>query len=252
MTQPTDRTTLLARRLRVDIDMGTFPAVNYQELVGRRELNPISETRAQDDEGYEDDGAAREATTGYSWRLELKLSHSTNAAGTSLNPVHAFLRQKHLLAQTQNVAAGEFGVRWYDKDGLASGEEFAGRCYVKQWSRDSNASPDLEVVTVVLQGQGQRVPITNPNADLTPAITGLMPATGDDGGGYHVSIFGQHFSGATDVDFGANAADDFTVVSDNHIVATAPAGTAGTVRVTVETPEGVSPNVPADDFVYTA
>ncbi|TCB97583.1 hypothetical protein E0H26_11735 [Micromonospora zingiberis] len=251
MTQPTDRATLLARRLRVDIDLGTYPVVNFQELLGKRELNPISETRAQDDENYDDDGAGREATTGYNWRLELKLSHSTNLDGSSLNPVHAFLRAKHLAAQTQNVAAGEFPVRWYDKNGISSGEEFTGRCYVKQWSRDSNASADLEVVTVVLQGQGRRIPITNPNADLTPAITGLMPATGDDGGGDLVSIFGNHFTNATDVDFGANAAD-FVVVNDSHIVAITPAGTAGTVRVTVETPEGVSPNVPADDFVYTA
>lgn len=251
MTQPTDRVTLLARRLRVDIDTGTYPSVNYQELVGRRELNPISETRAQDDENYEDDGALREATTGYQWRLELKIAHSVDADGVSLNPVHAFLRQMHLLAQTQNVAAGEFGVRWYDREGRQTGEEFEGRCYVKQWSRDSNAAADLEVVTVVLQGQGQRTPITNPVADLTPVVSGLSPATGDEAGGEIINIYGQHFATATDVDFGATPAD-FTVVADNHIVAVAPAGSAGTVQVKVTNPTGSSANTTADDYVYTS
>jgi hypothetical protein len=250
-TTPTDRETLLARRLRVDIDTGTYPAVNYEELLGKRELNPIIEGRMEDDENYEDDGWGRDATTGGNWRLELKISHSVTADGVTVNPVHAFLRTKHLAAITQGVAAGEFGVRWYDDAGRTTGQEFEGRCYVQTWSRDGNAPANLEVVTVVLRGQGPVAPITNPNASLTPVVTGLSPATGDEAGGKPVQIFGTHFTAATDVDFGANAAD-FVVINDSQIVAVAPAGSAGTVQVKVTTSAGASANVAADDYVYTA
>lgn len=250
-TTPTDRETLLARRLRVDIDTATFPASNYQELIGKRELNPIIAPRTEDDENYEDEGWARDATTGGNWRLELKLSHSTNADGVTINAVQAFLRAKHLAAITGPVADAEFGVRFYDKDGLTSGYEFEGRAYVKDWTRDGNAAANLEVVNVVIQGQGAITPITNPNANMTPVVTGLSPATGAAAGGELINIYGTHFTGATDVDFASDAAD-FTVVSDSHIVAVAPAHTAGTVQVKVTTAAGASANVAADDYVYTA
>jgi hypothetical protein len=247
-TTPTDRRTMLARRLRVDIDTGAFPASNYQRLMGIQELKPVDELRTESDEAYEDDGAARESVTGYNWRLEVKILHSTNAAGTALDPVHAFLQAKYHAAKN-NVAAGEFGVRWYDRNGVGDARE--GRAYVKQWSPDGGNGGAQDTVSVVIQGQGPLdAEVLNPAANLTPAVTGLAPAGGPTAGGNLVNVYGTHLTGATDVDFGANPAEDITVVSDSHLVAVAPAGAAGTVQVSVTTPDGTSPNVDADNYTY--
>ncbi|MEU4777466.1 IPT/TIG domain-containing protein [Micromonospora sp. NPDC023633] len=247
-TTPTDRRTMLARRLRVDIDTAAFPASQYQRLMGVQELKPVDELRTESDEAYEDDGAARESVTGYNWRLEVKILHSTNAAGTALDPVHAFLQAKYHAAKN-GVANGEFGVRWYDRNGVGDARE--GRAYVKQWSPDGGNGGAQDTVSVVIQGQGPLdAQVVNPAADLTPAVTGLAPAGGPTAGGNLVNVYGTHFTDATAVDFGATDAEDYVVVSDSHIVATAPAGVAGTVQVSVTTPDGTSPNVDADNYTY--
>jgi len=249
-TTPTDRRSMLARRLRVDIDTATYPASQYQQLKGIYELNPIIEPRIQEDEVYDDEGWLREATTGGQWRIEAKIRHSTGADGETLDPVQAFLRSQFLTAITTDVADGEFGVMIYDRQGRTSGYEFEGRAYVKAWAQDSSAAGDLEGISITLQGQGPLTPITNPLADLTPVVTGLSPSTGGEAGGEIINIYGRHLTGATGVDFGATPADDYTVVSDSHIVAIAPPGVAGTVQVKVTTPAGSSVDGDADDYTY--
>ena len=64
-----------------------------------------------------------------------------------------------------------------------------------------------------------------------------------------MTITGTNLAGATAVDFGGNAA---TIVSDSatQIVVTDPAGTAGTVDVTVTTAGGTSATSAADQFTY--
>ena len=66
-----------------------------------------------------------------------------------------------------------------------------------------------------------------------------------------MTITGTNLAGATVVHFGTTAATNFTVVNDNTITATSPAGTAGTVDVTVTTPSGTSTTSAADQFTYT-
>jgi len=248
-TTPTDRVTMLARRLRVDIDTATYPASQYQQLRGIYELNPIIEPRVQDDETYDDEGWLREATTGGQWRIELKFKHSTGSDGETLDPVQAFLREKFLAAVATDVRSGEIGVMLYDREGRATGYEWEGRAYVKSWARDNNAVGDTEGISITLQGQGPLQQITNPLADLTPVVTGLSPSTGAESGGDLVNIYGRHFMGASAVNFGSDPAGDFTVVSDSHIVAAAPPG-SGVVSVRVTTAAGQSADTAADDYTY--
>jgi len=85
-----------------------------------------------------------------------------------------------------------------------------------------------------------------------PAVTALSPARGPATGGTSVTITGANLTGTTAVNFGANAATGFTVVSGTQITATAPSGTAGAVDVTVTTPNGTSPTSAADAFTYVA
>ena len=90
-----------------------------------------------------------------------------------------------------------------------------------------------------------------PNAGaVLPAVTKVEPAEGPGSGGTIVTITGTHLKEVTSVKFGENAATSFEVNSDTSITAQAPVG-AGTVDVTVGTPEGPSGTTSADQFTYT-
>ena len=95
--------------------------------------------------------------------------------------------------------------------------------------------------------------VTSPNQVLTvtaaPSIDAVNPAIGPTVGGTNVTITGAGFTNATAVKFGAATAT-FTIDSATQITATAPAGAAGTVDITVTTPGGTSAISPIDRFTY--
>src|SRR5207248_5064050 len=70
-----------------------------------------------------------------------------------------------------------------------------------------------------------------------PTVTAVSPNSGSTGGGTSVTITGTNFTSVSAVKFGANTST-FTVNSTTQITATAPAGSAGTVHITVTTPGG--------------
>jgi hypothetical protein len=83
-----------------------------------------------------------------------------------------------------------------------------------------------------------------------PVVSAISPSTGSTAGGQVVTITGTGFTGSTAVTFGTTAATAFTIVSDTTLTATAPAGTAGTVHVTVTTNNGTSATSTADQFTW--
>ena len=85
-----------------------------------------------------------------------------------------------------------------------------------------------------------------------PTVTGISPTSGPLGGGTSVAITGTGFTGATAVNFGSTAATSFTINSDTSITAVSPAGSAGTVDITVTTTGGTSATGSADQFTYAA
>jgi hypothetical protein len=113
---------------------------------------------------------------------------------------------------------------------------------------------DNAVIVVVPAGVvGGPVPIAvltptgSSNTDVTftydappPDVSSLSPPTGPMGGGNTVVVSGRYFTGATAVTFGSTSAGAFTVDSDSHITATAPAFNSGLpdVAVSVTTPSG--------------
>ncbi|MFM7251599.1 MAG: IPT/TIG domain-containing protein, partial [Ilumatobacteraceae bacterium] len=83
-----------------------------------------------------------------------------------------------------------------------------------------------------------------------PVVSSLAPASGLTAGGESVVITGSNLLGATAVRFGGTTAA-FTIGSDTSITAVAPAGTAGSVSVTVTTPGGTSSAAgTGDDYTY--
>jgi uncharacterized protein YdaL len=83
-----------------------------------------------------------------------------------------------------------------------------------------------------------------------PAVSKISPTSGPSTGGTQVTISGSNLGGATSVRFGTVAAT-ISSNSTKSIVVHSPAGTAGTVDVTVTTAGGTSNLVTGDRFTYT-
>jgi len=102
------------------------------------------------------------------------------------------------------------------------------------------------VVTVTVNVTAPAVP---------PTVTGVSPTSGSAAGGTSVVITGTNFStvsGASGVRFGAANAASYAINSATQITANSPAGSAGTVDITVTNPGGTSATSAADQFTYVA
>ena len=84
-----------------------------------------------------------------------------------------------------------------------------------------------------------------------PTVSGVSPNSGSTAGGTAVTITGTNFVAGATVTFGATAATNVVVVNGTTITATAPAGSAGAMTVTVTNPGGQSGNL-ANGFTYVA
>lgn len=85
-----------------------------------------------------------------------------------------------------------------------------------------------------------------------PTVTALAPSGGSTAGGTPVVVTGTNFQSVSAVVFGTNAATSFTYLNPNTIDATAPAGSAGTINVTVTTPLGTSATGAGNAYTYAA
>jgi hypothetical protein len=84
-----------------------------------------------------------------------------------------------------------------------------------------------------------------------PSVSAVSPSSGSTAGGTAVTITGTNFTGATAVRFGSTPATSFSVTGPTSISAQSPAGSLGTVDITVTTLGGTSTVGSADHFTYT-
>jgi hypothetical protein len=247
---PTDGITDLARRYRVDVNMGTFASPDWQQLYGIEKIKPVFTPTRKSDDTVDDAGADRLLVTGYKWGLELDLKHRTASDGVTWNAVQEKLRAA---SEATSTTAAEVQIRYYDRSGR-SGDNASGWVTV-DWDPKGGGNQDDDLVTVKLNGQGPKTALTNPLADLTPIVSALSPATGPTAGGTLVAITGTNFTGvtgATGVKFGTNNATSYVVLDSTRIVAVAPAGTAGSKDVTVTNSTGTSATTgTGNDYLYT-
>lgn len=82
-------------------------------------------------------------------------------------------------------------------------------------------------------------------------VSSVTPSNGSVDGGNIVMIKGSKFTHATEVNFGTRPATSFSILTDTTILATVPAGTVGTVDVTVLTSTGTSNATSSDFYTYT-
>ena len=85
-----------------------------------------------------------------------------------------------------------------------------------------------------------------------PTLTKVTPATGPTSGGTTVTITGTNFATVTSVKFGNAAATSLTVKSTTQLSVVDPAGTAGTVSVSVTTAGGTATSASAFTYVGAA
>jgi hypothetical protein len=119
-----------------------------------------------------------------------------------------------------------------------------------------SASSSVHDITAVYGGDAVYTSSTSPVLAETvtsarPSVTAVAPASGPVAGGRTVTITGTNLSGASAVHFGAKRASILTV-SPTTITVRSPAGTPGTVDVTVTTPQGTSARGAADRYTYVA
>jgi hypothetical protein len=112
-------------------------------------------------------------------------------------------------------------------------------------------APDVVNVLVVTP-RGTSVPSVRDHYTYGgggPHITAISTATGPTSGGTTVTITGTGFAGASAVLFGDAVVTPLSV-TNTQVVAVSPPHAAGLIHIRVVTPGGVSPEVPADDFIY--
>ena len=83
-----------------------------------------------------------------------------------------------------------------------------------------------------------------------PTVTAVAPTSGPTTGGTEVTVTGTDFAGATSVTFGGTEGTDLEVASDTSLTVVSPPHGTGVVNVRVETADGTSAVVAADQFTY--
>lgn len=226
-------TTALARKFRVEVTTDLTLAGGWTQLNGISALKPSIDPNMVETSAYDTDGWDSFEITGNAWGLTTTFFRRT-VSGV-YDPAQELLRA----CQGQFGDSARVGVRWFDKDG--GPEAYQGVAIVK-WERAQDGVKDVDSATVTLSGDGVLTTISNPGtADVAPVLVSAAPSGA--AAGELVRINGTGFTGVTgaaSVKFGATNAADYEVVSDSVIVASMPAGTAGSAAIVVTNGVGAS------------
>lgn len=219
--------TALARRFKVDVSLTDG---NYIPFKGINDLSPKISPNNQAADDYDTDGWQGFEKTQQGAVLTIKALRKQTAGVFDAGQE---------LVRGQQLGFGDAArvwARWYDRNGAP--EAFKAR-FLVEWLPSKTGVADLDEVQVTLTADGVVSPISNPaSAAAVPVIVSITPAgrTTDQ----IIVISGAYFTGATAVSIGGTAAEDFEVLGDGTLVATVPAGAAGSAPVVITTPQGAS------------
>lgn len=156
MSTPTP-TTALARRWKMDVDLGTVAIPDWQLMVGITEFQPTFPPNIEDASTYDDDGWMSNVKTGQSWEIAATFNRKINDQTLIYNDVHEALRQ----AAFATGSASEVRVRFYDRNGLP--EAYQGSVLV-EWEDQGGEYTALGQVSATLTGTGPLLMTDNPVA----------------------------------------------------------------------------------------
>lgn len=156
MSTPTEETEL-AREWRLEINMGTEVAPDWQLCPGVREFQPASEPNIEDASDYDGEGWASNEKTGQSWELSVKIRRKANKDVKVYNPVHEAIRLAHFAYGSAN----KVHLRYMNRIGLP--EAYEGKA-IPNWQPAGGEYTALGETDITFTGDGPLTPITNPLA----------------------------------------------------------------------------------------
>lgn len=216
----------LARRVAVDISADN---VVWARLLGTTDVKDQDDLTEDDATEYDNDGFGTTEVTLHNWSLTTVFNRKSNAG--VFDPVQEIIRA----ARFKFGDAARVYVRWYDRNGKPDAKK--GKALVN-WNATATGVANIEKVTVTFKGDGVLSDIANPGNSTAPVLLSAKPSGA--AAAQLVTIGGQYLTGATAVTFGGVAAADYEVVSDTTIVASLPAGAAGSAPIVVTTAAGTS------------
>lgn len=238
----------LSYELDLDVNLagpGVTPP-NWQQIRFTSAIAPDHSPNLIDAQTYDDEGASNQARVGESGSLAFSVQVQRNPDGTFLPEAQALLN-----AAKPGVrgSASLVEVRYYDSRG---GDYAFQGIFSVAVTRGATGNSEAGNWAATLTSKGKITPIVNPapaggSPSAKPVILSALPTAVAAAG--LVTIKGSGFTGvtgATGVKFGSVNAASYVVVSDNTIVATMPAGTAGAANITVVRGADTSPA-----FTYT-
>lgn len=244
VTLPAGTTLGKAFEYGLDVNLGTRAAPNYQSIRRMSAYAPAFPPSTADVASYDNQGDPDEDVDGRGFNASFTVQGNRSVAtGLYLPELEALLA-----ASRSKGEAAVLDVRFYHKPAVGTPHPTdAGRADVTvEITRSNTGNTGIETFAVTITGKGGFDPIANPwtgwATNPAPKVTSVTPA--GRAAGQQVTITGSGFLGATDVKFGTVSASALTVVNDSTIIAVVPAGSAGTVNVTVVAPAGTSPAVP--------
>ncbi|MFI7563798.1 phage tail tube protein [[Kitasatospora] papulosa] len=156
MSTPVEPDTIaLARRWRLEINVGTAATPDWKLCPGVTNFEPASEPDIEDSSDYDSDGWAGNEKTGQSWEISVTVNRKTKADAKTYNQVHEAIR----LAHFAYGAANKVHLRYMDRNGLP--EAYEGRA-VPNWKPSGGERTALDQVEITFTGDGPLLPITNP------------------------------------------------------------------------------------------
>ncbi|MFF2922726.1 phage tail tube protein [Streptomyces celluloflavus] len=160
-TPPAETVTALARRYRLELDMGKDGTPAWSVIPGITEFTPKIEPTQQDVTTYDADGWSEQAVTMLAWSIETTLAHRAHPTTGVFNPAQEALRK----ASMSFGAASYVRVRYYDRNGAP--DAYQGQALVT-WEPDGGGPDEVDTIKVTLTGSGPLSEITNPVSDGQP------------------------------------------------------------------------------------
>lgn len=233
--------TLLARRLRVDVTSDLTLASGWLQLNGLTDFDPNISSNIEDATAYDTNGVSSGEVTMVD--AAPSATFLSRVASSTRDPGQMLV----LGLVGQFGAAARCGMRWYDKNGLAGPDNGSG-VFVASVKRAATGAKNLESVTATFGVTDGilNIGISNPYSVATaPVITSVSPSGAS--AGQSIAIFGAYFTGTvatTGVKIGGTNATSFAVQNDGLITAVVPAGSAGSAPVIVTNATGASAAYP--------
>ncbi|WP_406200162.1 phage tail protein [Streptomyces sp. NBC_01017] len=156
MSTPIEETEL-AREWRLEINMGTDEAPDWQLCPGVRAFQPASEPNIEDSSDYDSDGWAGNTKTAQSWEVTTTIRRKANKTVKVYSPVHEAIRLAHFAYGDANLVH----LRYMQRNGLP--EAYEGKA-IPTWAPAGGEYTALGEVEITFTGDGALTPIDNPLA----------------------------------------------------------------------------------------